>query len=142
MKVIPLTCALLSGLKYLAIDCSTGDCDRFETLITLYGVMNIGQSVIFVNSKKMADSLGRDMAKDGYTVSVLHGGIAPAQRTLVSNHIMLDTSAATYLSRVPSTEHILSFRMQVMQSFRDNETTVLIATDVFARFPSRCHNLA
>lgn len=91
----------LQGLKYLSINCESQG--KFKALTECYAIMSISQSVIFVNSKQTANRLKEDMEMEGYTVSILHGDISPAQRDAT------------------------------MDDFRSQMTTVLIATDVFAR---------
>jgi superfamily II DNA/RNA helicase len=91
----------LKGLKYLSLNCESRG--KFKALTECYAIMSISQSVVFTNSKQTANKLKEDMEQEGYTVSILHGDVPPAQRDAT------------------------------MDDFRSQATSVLIATDVFAR---------
>merc|ERR1712139_110899 len=71
---------------------------------------NIGQSIVFVNTRAMAFELAKMMKADGHAVSLICG----TQKT--------------------GPEKVdVSYRDQVMSEFRSGVTRVLIATDVLAR---------
>ncbi|KRH92816.1 ATP-dependent RNA helicase [Pseudoloma neurophilia] len=74
-----------------------------EVLNMLYSILNIGQSIIFVNTKKKADRLHSFFTNDLHKVSVLHGDLE------------------------------ITDRKNVTDSFRNGETKILITTDVFSR---------
>lgn len=63
----------------------------------------IGQTIIFVETKKSADKLHKALVEMGYTVTSIHGSMTVADR---------DT---------------------IVQEFKGNLTSVLIATDVISR---------
>lgn len=79
--------------------------DRFKisALFDLYGKLTISQAVIFVNSRKNADYVHREMEKDGHVVGVLHRDMSSEER------------------------------VQVLKAFRKMEIRALIATDIIAR---------
>lgn len=76
---------------------------KLEFLADIYSLLTIGQSIIFVESKKTADLVHRALMDGGYTCSVLHGGLEPAMRDAT------------------------------MLAFRENKSNVLITTNVLAR---------
>jgi len=76
---------------------------KYEVLVGLYGVMNIGQSIIFVARRDTADEIARRMTADGHVVTVLHGARDAAERD------------------------------SVMDSFRSGKSKVLISTNVLSR---------
>ena len=69
----------------------------------IYSLLTIGQSIVFVETKRDADMVHNTLSEAGYTCSVLHGDIEPEMRD------------------------------RTMQAFRDGESTVLITTNVLAR---------
>lgn len=78
--------------------------EKFDTLTNIYGLLNIGQSIIFVQTVRTAKELSNRMRHAGYTVSVLHGrDMQPEERD------------------------------RTMEDFRAGKTTVLITTNVLAR---------
>lgn len=92
----------VDGIKQLYMDCdSVGH--KFEMLCGLYGLLTIGLSIIFVETKATADKLTQMMTKEGHKVSVLHGGQDNSDR---DRHI---------------------------DDFREGRSKVLITTNVLAR---------
>lgn len=85
------------------IKCASDE-NKLQVLDMLYGVLSIGQSIIFMQHVKSAKWLAEQMEKLGHKVSLLHGQ---------------DMEAAE--------------RLRVMQKFRDQESNVLITTNVLAR---------
>jgi ATP-dependent RNA helicase len=76
---------------------------KFDTLCDLYDTLTITQAVIFCNTKKKVEWLTMKMRDANFTVSSMHGGIEQAERDAV------------------------------MSEFRQGNSRVLIATDVWAR---------
>jgi ATP-dependent RNA helicase DDX19/DBP5 len=85
------------------IKCSS-DGNKLQVLDLLYGVLTIGQSIIFMQHVKSAKWLAAEMEKLGHKVSLLHGQDMEA-----------------------------SERLRVMQEFRDGKSNVLITTNVLSR---------
>ncbi|KAK1922232.1 P-loop containing nucleoside triphosphate hydrolase protein [Papiliotrema laurentii] len=80
-----------------------GEEGKFETLSLLYELMTIGQSIVFCRRKDTADRIAQRLTEDGHSVASLHGG----------------------------KEH--TDRDQVLDTFRNGQTKVLITTNVVAR---------
>merc|ERR1719181_1454839 len=102
----------LSAIRQVYIEVENMD-KKFEVLGEFYSAMNVGQSIIFVNSRKEAFKLAERMQKDGHAVSVLTGG----QKSENGSHNVLDPAE----------------RDRVMSEFRSGTTKVLVATDVLSR---------
>ena len=92
------------------VDCGEDGDKKFAILSDLYAIMNIGQSVIFVNSRSVAFDIAKKLKAEGHAVSLICG-------TQNSGPEKMDTR----------------MRDTVLQQFRDGVTKVLIATDVLAR---------
>jgi len=93
----------LDGIKQFWID--VGDQgDKFAVLDDIYGLLEIGQSVIFVERRETAKRLTQQMREAGHAVTMLTGG---------------------------KMEH--EDRDRVMNEFRSGTTKVLICTNVLAR---------
>jgi ATP-dependent RNA helicase DDX19/DBP5 len=93
----------LDVIKQLWIDTRQYDGGKLEFLSDIYSLLTIGQSIVFVNTKKDADIVHNTLSDGGYTCSVLHGSVEPAMRDAT------------------------------MQAFRNGESNVLITTNVLAR---------
>ncbi|KAI8613846.1 P-loop containing nucleoside triphosphate hydrolase protein [Chytriomyces sp. MP71] len=94
----------VDAIRQLYMDCRDEE-HKTEILMAIYGLLTIGQSIIFVrvSQKYKAEELTRVMNEEGHAVVLLHGG--------------LDGPA----------------RDKVMDDFRDGKSKVLITTNVLAR---------
>ena len=79
------------------------DNDKFDVLIDLYTSISITQTIIFVNSKPKASILKEELEKNNYTISFIHGGMNQYERN------------------------------DILNSFRNGTTRILISTDVLSR---------
>ncbi|PFH61648.1 hypothetical protein XA68_16737 [Ophiocordyceps unilateralis] len=92
----------VKGISQMFIDCPDNT-NRYETLCKLYGLMTIGQSVIFVRTRESANEIQRRMVADGHKVSALHAAFDGNERD------------------------------ELLAKFRSGENKVLITTNVLAR---------
>jgi ATP-dependent RNA helicase DDX19/DBP5 len=104
----------LSAIRQVYIEVESMD-RKFEVLGEFYSAMNVGQSIIFVNTRRDAFRLAEKMHADGHAVSMLTGGQKSADGGAAQN--VLDPAE----------------RDRVMSEFRSGTTKVLVATDVLAR---------
>lgn len=94
---------MLDIIKQLWVDTREYQGGRLEFLADIYSLLTIGQSIVFVRTKREADNVHDTLANAGYTCSVLHGSVEPTQRDAT------------------------------MEAFRKGESNVLITTNVLAR---------
>jgi ATP-dependent RNA helicase DDX19/DBP5 len=99
---------VLDVIKQLWVDTRTYQSDnltgsKLEFLADIYSLLTIGQSIVFVGRKTEADAVHATLSAAGYTCSVLHGAVEPAQRDAT------------------------------MEAFRNGQSNVLITTNVLAR---------
>ncbi|KAJ3171819.1 RNA helicase required for poly(A+) mRNA export, partial [Irineochytrium annulatum] len=92
----------VDGIRQLYMDCKNED-HKVDVLMAIYGLLTIGQSIIFVRRRDKAEMLTRVMNGQGHEVIHLHGGLDAAERD------------------------------QAMDDFRNGKKKVLIATNVLAR---------
>lgn len=92
----------VDGIKQFYIDC-TNEEEKSETLLAIYGLLTIGQSMIFCRTRATADKLGKLLTDEGHVVSVLHGKLES------------------------------DVRDKVIDDFRDGKVKVIITTNVIAR---------
>jgi|TARA_B110000211_G_scaffold210626_1_gene248852 translation initiation factor 4A len=76
---------------------------KLATLYDLYEKLSISQSIIFVNSKRKADFLQTQLEENDYTVDCIHGDLTQKERN------------------------------EIMTSFRNGNSRILITTDIIAR---------
>ncbi|KAG0238978.1 RNA helicase required for poly(A+) mRNA export [Actinomortierella wolfii] len=92
----------LKSISQFYMDCRDNE-HRFELLVSLYGMITVSQSIIFVKTRRDAQEIATRMRQRNHAVTELHGGMVPAQRD----------------SRI--------------DDFRNGITKVLISTNVLAR---------
>eukprot|EP00761_Pharyngomonas_kirbyi_P013228 gb/GECH01013255.1/.p1 GENE.gb/GECH01013255.1/~~gb/GECH01013255.1/.p1 ORF type:complete len:495 (+),score=129.85 gb/GECH01013255.1/:1-1485(+) len=92
---------VMFSIKQYRIECQTED--RLQILSDLYGCLDVGQSIIYVERRTTAEKVSQEMEDLGFSVSKLIGSMETADRD------------------------------RTMQLFRDNRTKVLVTTNVLAR---------
>ena len=101
----------LSTIWQVYIDVGVAQ-SKFQVLADLYAIMNVGQSIIFVNSRNTAFELAKKMKEEaGHSVSLICGTARGASGEAVDPKV----------------------RDQVLDEFRSGVSKVLISTDVLAR---------
>lgn len=85
---------------YIAIQ---NDKDKFDTLKDLFSVLQVNQSIIYVNSIERVNQLYEAMIKDGFPVNYIHGNMDKYEREMA------------------------------MKKFRNGEFRVLISSNITAR---------
>ncbi|KDO23815.1 hypothetical protein SPRG_11246 [Saprolegnia parasitica CBS 223.65] len=93
----------LDGIKQFWIDCKS-QAHKYDVLSDLFGLLNVGKSVIFVQSRETAKKLTASMREKGHSCGILHGA-----------------------------DMALEVRDKVLDEFRLGTTKVLITTNVLAR---------
>ena len=94
---------VLDVIKQIWIDTQTYDGGKLAFLSDIYSLLTIGQSIVFVGTKRDADNVHQTLTSEGYSCSVLHGKVENEERDAT------------------------------MEAFRNGESNVLITTNVLAR---------
>jgi len=89
-------------IKHIMAKCN-GEEQKYECLSDMFGYFNIGQSLIFVQTRDNANNLSRQLSEEGYQVGIIHGKM-PKQ-----------------------------LRDAVMEDFRAGKSTHLISSNLLAR---------
>jgi len=76
---------------------------KLDVLIDLYQYISVSQTIIYCNDKRRVDFVTRKLTNSGFTVSSIHGNMDSKDR------------------------------VDIMNSFRNGETRILISTDLLAR---------
>ncbi|KAI5300842.1 RNA helicase required for poly(A+) mRNA export [Ascosphaera pollenicola] len=92
----------VEGIKQLYLDCDS-EADKYDVLVKFYGLLTIGSSVIFVNTRQSAVEIEKRMTAEGHTVASLTGGVSGETRD------------------------------EIIDKFRSGDAKVLITTNVLAR---------
>ncbi|KAJ3258400.1 RNA helicase required for poly(A+) mRNA export [Boothiomyces macroporosus] len=92
----------VDSIKQFYMDCKNEQ-HKAEILSSIYDLLTIGQSIIFVRTRRTADYLQKRMTDEGHSVSSLHGDFEGADRD------------------------------KAIDDFREGRSKVLITTNVLAR---------
>jgi translation initiation factor 4A len=92
----------LEGIQQYKVNVEQNDF-KYDTLCDLYSAFSASQSIIYVNSKKIADILSNKLLNDDFTVSCIHGDMTQNERNTI------------------------------IKQFREGESRVLITTDLLSR---------
>ncbi|KAJ8684387.1 hypothetical protein QAD02_020179 [Eretmocerus hayati] len=92
----------LDNIKQYYVKCKSID-EKYQAITNIYGVISIGQAIIFCHTRRTANWLATKMTKDGHAVAILSG------------------------------DQTVSERISILDRFRDGLEKVLITTNVLAR---------
>uniref|UniRef100_A0A1B0DJZ5 RNA helicase n=1 Tax=Phlebotomus papatasi TaxID=29031 RepID=A0A1B0DJZ5_PHLPP len=92
----------LDNIKQYYVKCRNQE-EKYQAIQNVYGVITVGQAIIFCHTRKTASWLATKMSKDGHSVAVLSGDLTVEQR------------------------------LAVLDRFRDGKEKVLITTNVLSR---------
>lgn len=92
----------LDNIKQHYVLCRNMD-EKYEAISNIYGVVTIGQAMIFCHTRKVAAWLATKMSKEGHSVALLSGELTIEQR------------------------------LSILDRFREGKEKVLITTNVLAR---------
>lgn len=94
---------ILDVIKQIWIDTQQYDGGKLQFLADIYSLMTIGQSIVFVATKRAANDVHRTLEENGFSCSLLHSSVENQGRDAT------------------------------MEAFRKGESNVLITTNVLAR---------
>jgi len=75
---------VLEGISQFYVNCNSED-DKFSVIMELFETIIVGQSVIFVNSKKTCDILLNKFQKNNFSISLIHGSMEQIERDKIMN---------------------------------------------------------
>uniref|UniRef100_A0A131Y786 RNA helicase n=1 Tax=Ixodes ricinus TaxID=34613 RepID=A0A131Y786_IXORI len=72
----------LANIKQYYVQCTSME-DKFNAISNIYGVLSIGQTIIFCHTRQTAVWLSGQMSKEGHAVALLSGELTVDQRIAV-----------------------------------------------------------
>ena len=107
------------------------EAQKYDILVNLYSIMDVGQSIIFVHTVKTAKLLAKKMRDGGMVVALLHGKDmehTERDRYTIHSYPFLMLSVYIYIFMC-----MVWWMCSVMDDFRKGTATILISTNVLAR---------
>ena len=86
----------LDNIGQYWVDCKTSEA-KYRSIANIYGVVNIGQAIIFCQTRQTASWLAEKMTKDGHAVALLSGYLSVEDRISLSFFKFLKRSRKTFL---------------------------------------------
>jgi len=74
----------LDNIKQVYVNCATKE-KKFQSISNIYGVLTIGQAMIFCHTRKTASWLTEALTKEGHAVALLSGELEIDQRINILN---------------------------------------------------------
>nr|CAB3236933.1 ATP-dependent RNA helicase DDX19B [Phallusia mammillata] len=72
----------LDNIKQYFVRCSNMD-QKYEAITNLYGVLSVGQAIIFCHTRRTASWLAKKMCEDKFVVALLSGELDVSQRASI-----------------------------------------------------------
>ncbi|XP_055684898.1 DEAD-box helicase Dbp80-like [Lutzomyia longipalpis] len=98
----------LDNIKQYYVKCRNQE-EKYQAIQNIYGVITVGQAIIFCHTRKTASWLSSKMSKDGHSVAVLSGDLTVEQRLCVLDRFR------NGLEKVLITTNVLSRGIDVEQ---------------------------
>lgn len=89
----------LENIKQFYVVCKNIE-EKYSALSNIYGVISIGQAMIFCHTRKTASWLTEKMAKDGHAVALLSGELTVEQRIAVLDRFRKGTEKVLITTNV------------------------------------------
>ncbi|KAM7501000.1 hypothetical protein LguiA_025414 [Lonicera macranthoides] len=96
----------------------TRESDKMHRLQNLLDKLGDKTAIVFVNTKRSADGLAKNLGKAGYRVTTLHGGKSQGQREISlegfrtkTHNVLVATDVAGRGIDIPDVGHVINFDM-------------------------------
>ncbi|KAI9224585.1 P-loop containing nucleoside triphosphate hydrolase protein [Blastocladiella britannica] len=94
---------------------------KLDTLLDVYETVPWTQSIVYCNSRRMAERLAQDLRGRDHSVIVMHGDISERQRTKTlrayhtgSARILISTDQGVYAANLPTASLIINYDMPAL----------------------------
>ncbi|ODV59304.1 ATP-dependent RNA helicase DBP5 [Ascoidea rubescens DSM 1968] len=121
----------VDAIKQLYMDCDD-DQNKYEVLSNLYGILTIGSSIIFVQTKDTANKLYFSMKKDNHSISLLHGDLDHAERDRLiddfregRSKVLITTNVLSRGIDIPSVSMVVNYDLPVDRNGLADPSTYL-----------------
>mmetsp|Transcript_14602 Transcript_14602/g.26264 ORF Transcript_14602/g.26264 Transcript_14602/m.26264 type:complete len:463 (+) Transcript_14602:174-1562(+) len=116
--------------------------DKMEFMPDLYDLQaNVGQCIVFCNTRKMLPTLAKFLEENDFKVSILHGGLENEQRDQVvkefkekKSKMLLSTDVIAKGFNVPSVSVVVNFDIPLTRERRPNRENYLHRVGRAGRF--------
>lgn len=121
----------LENIKQYYVVCRDKE-QKFNALANIYGVLSIGQAIIFCHTRQTAAWLTEKMTKDGHAVALLSGDLSVDQRISVLNRfrqakekVLITTNVCARGIDIEQVTVVVNFDLPVDQKSRADCETYL-----------------
>lgn len=121
----------LHNIKQYFVKCSNRD-QKYEALTNLYGVLSVGQAIVFCHTRKTASWLAKQMCEDKFVVALLSGELDVSQRASIlkrfkeaKERVLVTTNVCSRGIDVEQVTLVVNFDLPVDYSGRTDCETYL-----------------
>lgn len=104
---------------------------KIEALKTIFTYLTMAQTIVFTNTKHLADIIKNELAKDDFSVSVLHSNMEPSERDMAlgefsqaKTKIMISTNVFSRGMDIPQVNLIINFDLPNYSADADIQTYI------------------
>lgn len=104
---------------------------KIEALKSLFEYLTVAQTIVFVGTKHMADTVAKVMIEDGFSVSLIHGNLSPEDRDSALNDflhaktkILVSTNLFSRGMDIPQVNLIINFDIPNFCTEEDQQTYI------------------
>ncbi|KAL7025285.1 hypothetical protein ACKWTF_013430 [Chironomus riparius] len=122
---------VLDNIKQYYVRCINQDV-KYQAIANIYGVITIGQAIIFCHTRKTAGWLASKMAQEGHSVGVLSGELTVEQRLAVLDRfreghekVLITTNVLSRGIDIEQVNIVVNFDLPVDQTGRSDCETYL-----------------
>jgi len=91
----------LDNIKQFYVRCRDQQ-EKYQAIMNIYGVITVGQAIIFCHTRKTAGWLAGRMSQDGHAVAILSGDLTVEQRLVVLDRFRIGTEKVLITTNVLS----------------------------------------
>ncbi|SCU92981.1 LAMI_0E12794g1_1 [Lachancea mirantina] len=121
----------VDAIKQLFMDC-TDENNKYEVLTELYGLLTIGSSIIFVQTKQTANVLYAKLKQEGHQVSILHGDLQSSERDRLiddfregRSKVLITTNVLARGIDIPTVSMVVNYDLPVLANGRPDPATYI-----------------
>ncbi|XP_054270477.1 DEAD-box helicase Dbp80-like [Macrosteles quadrilineatus] len=121
----------LDNIKQYYVECSNQE-EKYMAISNIYGVVTIGQTIIFCHTRKTASWLAEKMTKDGHAVALLSGELTVNQRIMIldryregKDKVLITTNVLARGIDIEQVTLVVNYDLPVDQNYRADCETYL-----------------
>lgn len=121
----------VTAIKQLFMDCNDEN-HKYQILCDLYGLLTIGSSIIFVQTKQTANLLYAKLKQEGHQVSILHGDLQSSDRDKLiddfrsgKSKVLITTNVLARGIDIPTVSMVVNYDLPILPNGKADPSTYI-----------------